>query len=66
VIWCDGRVMAVIHQPMDGHEQKLFLFNEPRNDPIAGREIDPMPNWPTNEEWVESGRGDLWKTRERD
>ena len=62
VIWCDGRIMAVIHQPLDGGQQKLFLFNEPRNDPIAGRVIDPMPFWPTYEEWVESGRGDLWKT----
>jgi hypothetical protein len=62
VIWCDGRIMAVIHQPMDGHEQRLFLFNESRNDPIAGRAIAPMPYWPTYEEWVESGRGDLWKT----
>ena len=62
VIWSDGRIMAVIHQPMDGDQQKLFLFNEPRNDPIGGRAIDPMPFWPTYDEWVESGRGDLWKT----
>jgi hypothetical protein len=66
VIWCNGRVMAVIHQPMDGREQKLFLFNEPRNDPIAGRAIHPMPYWPTYEEWAQSGRGDLWKTGRRD
>ena len=62
VIWSDGRIMAVIHKPMDGSQQKLFLFNDPRNDPIGGRAIDPMPFWPTYEEWVESGKGDLWKT----
>jgi hypothetical protein len=62
-IWCDGRIMAVIHQPMGGQEQRLYLFNEPRNDPIAGRSIDPMPAWPTYEEWVAAGRGDLWKKR---
>ena len=62
VIWCDGRVMAVIHRSMDRREQKLFLFNEPNNDPIAGCAIAPMPYWPTYEEWVESGRGDLWST----
>ena len=62
VIWSDGRIMAVIHQPLDGSQQKLFLFNEPRNDPIAGRAIEPLPFWPTYDEWVESGRGDLWKT----
>jgi hypothetical protein len=62
VIWCDGRIMAVIHRSMDREEQRLVLFNEPHNDPIAGRAIDPMPCWPTYEEWVESGRGDLWKT----
>jgi hypothetical protein len=62
VIWSNGRIMAVIHRSMDREEQKLFLFNEPHNDPIAGRPIDPMPNWPTYEEWAQSGRGDLWKT----
>jgi hypothetical protein len=62
VIWSDGRIMAVIHQPLDGSQQKLFLFNDPRNDPIGGRALDPLPFWPTYEEWVDSGRGDLWKT----
>jgi hypothetical protein len=62
VIWSDGRIMAVIHQPLDGSQQKLFLFNEPRNDPIGGRAIDPMPFWPTFAEWVDSGKSDLWKT----
>jgi hypothetical protein len=66
VIWCDGRIMAVIHGPLDGREQKLILFNEPRNDPIAGRAITPMRNWPTYEEWIESGRGDLWHAGSRD
>ena len=37
VIWSDGRIMAVIHRPPDGGQQKLFLFNEHRNDPIGGR-----------------------------
>jgi hypothetical protein len=62
VVWCNGRIMAVIHRSMDREEQKLFLFNEPHNDPIAGRAINPLPYWPTYEEWVENGRGDLWKT----
>jgi hypothetical protein len=62
VVWCLGRIVAVIHQPMDGKEQKVFLFNEERNDPIAGRVIEPMPFWPTYQEWVAGGRGDLWKT----
>jgi hypothetical protein len=62
VIWSDGRIMAVIHQPLDGSQQKLFLFNDTRNDPIGGRALDPLPFWPTYEEWVDSGRGDLWRT----
>jgi hypothetical protein len=62
VVWCNGRIMAVIHRSMDRGEQTLFLLNEPHNDPIAGRAIEPMPYWPTFEKWVESGRGDLWKT----
>ena len=61
-VWCDGRIMAVIHRSMDREEQKLILFNESQSDPIARRAIDPMPYWPTYEEWVERGRGDLWKT----
>lgn len=47
--------MAVIHRSMDREEQKLFLFNEPNNDPIAGNTIDPMPYWPTYDEWAEKG-----------
>jgi hypothetical protein len=62
VVWSDGRIMAVIHEPLNGGQQKLFLFNEARNDPIGGRELDPMPFWPTYDEWMASGRGDLWKT----
>jgi hypothetical protein len=61
VIWCHGRIVAVLHQPMDAKEQKIFLFNESRNDPIAGRLIEPMPFWPTYDEWLANGRGDLWK-----
>jgi hypothetical protein len=62
VIWCDGLIMAVIHRSMDREDQKLVLFNEPGNDPINGRIIAAMTGWPTLEEWVESGRGDLWRT----
>ena len=62
VIWCEGRIMAVIHRSMDREEWKLILFNEPHNDPIAGGVLDPLPYWPTHEEWVKRGRGDLWKT----
>ncbi len=62
VVWCSGRVMAVIHQPMDEYQQHIVVFNDPRNDPIDGRAVPPWPYWPTYEEWVERGRGDLWLT----
>ena len=62
VVWCSGRVMAVIHQPMDQFHQRVVLFNDPRNDPVGGRNVVPWPCWPTYEEWVERGRGDLWLT----
>jgi hypothetical protein len=62
VVWCSGRVMAVIHQPMDQFHLRVVLFNDPRNDPIGGRSVLPWPCWPTYEEWVERGRGDLWLT----
>jgi hypothetical protein len=65
VLWCDGRIMAVIHRSMDGDEQKLILFNEPNNDVIAGRVIKPMPDWPSYEDWVENGRAELWRIDSR-
>ena len=61
VVWCLGRIVAVIHQPMDGREQKVFLFNEERNDPIAGRVIEPMPFWPTLRR---VGRRRAWRSLE--
>jgi hypothetical protein len=62
VIWCGSRVMAVIHQLMDEPRQQVVLFNDPRNDPIDSRALEPWPCWPTYDQWVESGRGDLWTT----
>lgn len=62
VIWCGSRVMAVIHQLLDESRQQVVLFNDPRNDPIDGRALPPWPSWPTYEQWVECGRGDLWCT----
>ena len=50
--------MSVLHQPMDDAHLKVILFN----DPIGGKVHDPLPCWPTYEEWIKSGRGDLWKT----
>jgi hypothetical protein len=66
VVWCSSRVMAVIHQLMDEPRQRVVLFNDPRNDPIEGRMVPPWPQWPTHDEWVQSGRGDLWMTTGRD
>jgi hypothetical protein len=62
VVWCSSRVMAVIHQLMDEPRQQVVLFNDPRNDPTEGRAVPPWPRWPTHDEWVERGRGDLWTT----
>jgi hypothetical protein len=60
VIWCCGRVMAVIHQPVDERHRRVVLFNDRDNDPIAGRQLAAWPDWPSYDEWVKSGRGDLW------
>jgi hypothetical protein len=62
-VWCDGQIMAVIHSSISHEEKELVIFSEPRNDPIAARELKPMPRWPTYEGWVEVGRGDLWSDR---
>jgi hypothetical protein len=62
VTWCGSRVMAVVHQLMDEPRQRVVLFNDPRNDPVDGRTFPPWPYWPTHDEWVERGRGDLWTT----
>jgi hypothetical protein len=57
-----GSAVESWEHPMKRAEQKLILFNEPHNDPIGGRAIEPMTYWPTYEEWVDCGGGDLWKT----
>ena len=62
VVWCSSRIMAVIHQLMDEPRQQVVLFNDPRNDPVEGRTVEPWPYWPTHDEWVAGGRGDLWTT----
>jgi hypothetical protein len=60
VVWCQSRIMAVIHQSMNKDRRHVSFFVEPRNDP--GCFERPWAYWPTYEEWVESGRGNLWKT----
>jgi len=62
IVWCNNRVMAVLHQPMDEEQLRVVTFNDPRNDPIGGQSVRPFPHWPTYAEWVASGRGDLWET----
>jgi hypothetical protein len=64
VVWCNYRVMAVIHGSINEENQRIAFFSEPRNDPNDGVASNPWPYWPTYDEWVESGRGDLWKTED--
>jgi hypothetical protein len=63
VIWRDGRILAVLHEPMDDEQVKVHLFNEDRNDP-GGTDHRHLPGWPTREQWIERGRGDLWFDRD--
>jgi hypothetical protein len=56
--------MAALHQPMDEEHIRIVTFNTPHNDPVGGFRIRPLPYWPTYEEWVQSGRGDLWRTED--
>jgi hypothetical protein len=49
----------VIHQSMNDERREISFFSERRNDM---RGAPPQMYWPTHDEWVESGRGDLWKT----
>jgi hypothetical protein len=62
IVWCNHRIMAVLHQSMNEDRQEVTFVGEPRNDPVGGKPYWPLPYWPTYEEWVASGRGDLWKT----
>jgi hypothetical protein len=66
VIWCSGRVMAVIHELLDEPGQKVVLFNDSRNDPNEGHPRTPWPSWPSYEEWVAHGRGALWLNERAD
>jgi hypothetical protein len=68
VVWCSIHVMVVIHEPMDADDEglKIVLFRDPGNDPNDGDPVPPWSHWPTRDEWVASGRGDLWMTEEHD
>ncbi len=66
VIWCGDRVMAVIHQLMDEPRQRVVLFNDSRNDPNESHPPPSWRSWPSYDEWVASGRGDLWLTDRSD
>jgi hypothetical protein len=62
IVWCNYRVMAVIHGSMAEDDRQIAFFSEPRNDPNVGVAADSWPGWPTYEEWVQAGCRDLWKT----
>jgi hypothetical protein len=60
VVWCNQspgeRVMAVIQWRAMRHNQRVTIFKENRP------RFRPWAHWPTYEEWVAKGRGDLWRT----
>jgi len=60
VVWCNQspgeRVLAVVQWRAVKHKQRVTIFQELRI------RCKPWPHWPTYDEWVASGRGDLWKT----
>ncbi len=64
VVWCNQspgeRVLAVLQWRADKQDQRVTIFKEKRH------RFQPWPHWPTYEEWVASGRGDLWKTERAD
>ena len=59
VVWsCPNRVVAVVRWRAMKEEQHME-FPEPTPSPGL---CLPWPGWPTREEWIKSGRGDLWWT----
>jgi hypothetical protein len=63
VVWGNayqGRVLAAMRWNPDTQNQETTLFPEDARDLM-----EPWPGWPTREEWIASGRGDLWWTEER-
>jgi hypothetical protein len=60
VVWCNQspgeRVLAVVQWRAEKRSQRVTIFKEQR------QRVRPWPYWPTYEEWVASGRGDLWAT----
>jgi hypothetical protein len=50
VVWCSSRVMAALHQPMGEEHIRIVTFDPPRNDPVGGFRIRPLPYWPTYEQ----------------
>jgi hypothetical protein len=59
VVWCGYRVMAAIHDSMSEDRRESTFFSEPGNEVPRS---EGLPGWPTYNEWVANGRGDLWKT----
>jgi hypothetical protein len=60
VVWCNQspgeRVLAVLQWRAEKQKQRITVFPEKRY------RCPPWPHWPTYDEWVASGRGDLWAT----
>jgi hypothetical protein len=61
VVWIatssEHRVLAVIRWRKKTQNEHVTFFDERRK-----HRIRPWPGWPTYDEWVASGRGDLWWT----
>lgn len=58
-IWWDSRLQAVIHQPMDETKAQTFRFAEDRNAPPAAGPLSWWHGWPSYEQWVAEGKGDI-------
>jgi hypothetical protein len=49
------RIVAILQYRANEDHQRVQFFEEGRSGGM-----EPWPNWPTREEWIASGRSDLW------
>jgi hypothetical protein len=60
-VWYDGRLLAALHQPLGAVPRRIVLFEDPGPTPDYLR----WPGWPSYEQWVAEGKGEIVYDPER-
>ena len=58
-VWWSDRLQVAIHQPMDEEHQRIVWFGEERNAPGQAGPLSWWSGWPSYDQWVADGKGDI-------